>query len=119
VSEENNPILVRKQKWLRLRLLLKERFGRVPDLNAVLMLVGIREVGQLKPKYEKEEKEDLMHVGTCAILSVHGYYKLAGRDADGWPHYEEATPLPPMNAKEQEHFLIEAAIRYFEDDGLM
>ena len=119
MSEETNPILIRKQKWLKLRLSLKERFGRVPDLNAVLMLIGIRELGKVKSKYEKEEKEDLMHVATCKILEPHGYYKFIGRDDDGWPHYEEATPLPIMNAKEQEHFLIECAIKYFEENELM
>lgn len=119
MAEENNPILVRKQKWLKLRLSLKERFGRVADLNAVLMLIGIREVGKVKPKYEKEEKEDLMHVATCTVLAQHGYYKLTGHDGDGWPHYVEATPLPAMNAREQEHFLIECVIKYFEDNELM
>ena len=119
MSEETNPILIRKQKWLKLRLSLKERFGRVPDLNAVLMLIGIREVGQVKTKYEKEEKEDLMHVATCTVLSPYGYYKFIERDSEGWPHYDEAMPLPAMNTKEQEHFLIESVIKYFEDNELM
>ena len=117
--EENNPELVRKKKWLVLRLKLKERFGKLPDVNAALMLIGIREVGTMKPKYEKEEKEELMHVGTCNVLSLKGYYRQTHVDPDGFPHFEEATPLPPMNVKEQEHLLITCIIEYFERNELL
>jgi hypothetical protein len=117
--EETNPILIRKQKWLKLRLSLKDRFGKLPDLNAVLMLIGLREVGKVKPAYEKEEKEELMHIGTCTVLSLSGYYKLTHWDNDGYPHFEEAQGLPKMDVKEQEHLLITNVIEYFERNELM
>jgi hypothetical protein len=119
VVEENNPILVRKQKWLKLRLALKERFGKVPDVNAVLLLIGVREVGKVQAKYEKEEKEELMHVGTCTVLSLKNYYTLTHWDDDGFPHFIEAEPLPKMDVKEQEHLLITSIIEYFERNELM
>lgn len=117
--EENNPILVRKQKWLKLRLSLRERFGKMPDLNAVLMLIGLREVGKVKPAYEKEEKEELMHIGTCTVLGLNGYYTLTHRDDEGYPHFTETTPLPKMDVREQEHLLITCVIEYFERNELM
>lgn len=117
--EETNPELIRKKKWLTLRLNLKERFGKLPDVNAVLMLIGIREVGKPKAKYEKEEKEELMHVGTCAVLSLKNYYTQTHVDDDGFPHYVEKDPLPTMNVKEQEHLLITCIIQYFEENELM
>ena len=117
--EENNPELVRKKKWLVLRLKLKEQFGKLPDVNAALMLIGIREVWKMKAKYEKEEKEELMHVGTCTVLSLKGYYTQTHVDRDGFPHFEEATPLPTMNVKEQEHLLITCIVEYFEQHELM
>ena len=117
--EENNPELVRKKKWLVLRLKLKERFGRLPDVNAVLLLIGVREVGKVKPKYEKEEKEELMHVGTCTVLGLQGYYTQTHVDEDGYPHFIETKTLPAMNVKEQEHLLITCIVDYFERNELM
>jgi hypothetical protein len=120
VSEDfTNPILVRKEKWLKVRLMLRERFGKLPDVNAVLMLIGLREVGKVKSQYEKEEKEELMHVGTCAALMQLNYYELTHRDEDGWPHYKLTRPLPNMNVRDQENMLIEGIVKYFEANDLM
>lgn len=119
MATSNNPILERKEKWLKIRLNLREQFGRLPDLNAVLMLIGLREVGKVKSKYEKEEKEELMHVGTCTVLSHFGFYKLTHHDRDGWPHFAEHNPIPQMTFKEQEHLLIDGVIVYFESNNLL
>lgn len=112
---EQNELLVREKKWLELRQKLKDQFGKAPDLDAILFLIGIRELGQFKKKFTKEEKQDLMHIATCSILSVSGYYELEGVDQDGWPHWVAKKKLPVMSLVEQEDFLKDYIIRYFEE----
>jgi len=113
--ESTDQILVREQKWLELRRKLKDQFGKAPDVNAVLFLIGIRELGLFKKKYTKEEKQDLMHIATCSILSRSGYYELKGLDQDGWPHWVAKKKLPVMGLMEQEDFLKDHIIHYFDE----
>lgn len=105
-------------EWLRVRHFVKDKIGRtdLPDLNAVLFLIGIRELGQVpKDKFSKEQKQDLMHIGVCSILMADGYYRFTGNDQDGWPHFDLQKPVPAKSVKEQEQFLIEKIILYFQD----
>lgn len=95
--------------------MLKERFGKVPDMEAILFLVGINELGNMPPrKFSKEQKQDLMHIAVCTLLSQLGYYEFIGRDGDGWPHFEEVAHVPAAGIKEQEQLLKECVIRYFQ-----
>lgn len=104
-------------EWLRVRHLVKEAFGRenLPGLNAILFLIGIQELGHFQPSYTKEEKQDLMHIAVCRLLSHDGYYEFAGRDADGWPHYRMVKPVRVKGVEEQERLLKEKAIEYFKE----
>jgi len=104
-------------EWLRIRHLIKDRFNRdtLPDLNAILFLIGIQELGRWKNEFTKEEKQDLMHIAVCRLLSFDGYYKFVGRDADGWPHWEMIKPFQTKGVKEQEHFLKIKVIQYFSE----
>jgi hypothetical protein len=108
-------LLEREKKWLDLRRKLKEQFGKAPDMNAILMLIGVRELGKIQSKFSKEEKQDLMHIATCSILSRSGYYDLEGVDADGWPHWIAKKKLPVLNLEEQEDFLKDHVLAYFEE----
>jgi hypothetical protein len=112
---EEDPILIREQQWLELRTKLRTQFGKPPDLNAILFLIGIRELGTVKKKFSKEEKQDLMHIATCSILSASGYYELEGLDQDGWPHWVPKKKLPVMNLVEQEDFIKDHVIHYFQE----
>ncbi|HEU4553079.1 MAG TPA: hypothetical protein VFS25_09600 [Chitinophaga sp.] len=108
-----------EQQWNRVITRLTERFGKKPNMEAILFLIGVQELGQMKKKYTKEQKQDLMHIATCTLLSQSGYYELAGYDKDGWPHFKEVQPVPKMGLTEQERFLQEHIIAYFdhnEDD---
>ena len=104
-----------EQRWKDTEQMLEERFGKVPDMEGILFLIGINELGMLPSrKFSKEQKQDLMHVAVCTLLSQLGYFTLAGRDQDGWPHYENVMAMPTSGMKEQEQILKECVIRYFE-----
>ena len=102
-------------RWWALEAKLVERFGKKPDMETILFLIGLQETGFLKEKITKEQKQDLMHVATCSLLSQSGYYKLEGKDIDGWPHFRQLKALPEMNMIEQENFLKDHILLYFEN----
>lgn len=101
-------------RWLKLRIKLKERFGIKPELDGILFLIGIQELGSGKQDFSKEEKQDLMHIAVCTILMPSGYYQLEGNDEEGWPHFKQLKPLPEFNMIEQENFLKDHALLYFQ-----
>jgi hypothetical protein len=106
-----------QQRWWALEAKLMERFGKKPDLEGVLFLIGIQETGFIAEKISKEQKQDLMHVAVCRVLSQSGFYALEGNDADGWPHYQQVKELPVMVLPEQENFIKDHVLLYFEQQG--
>ena len=104
-----------QQRWWQLEAKLVERFGKKPDLETILFLIGIQEFGQVKEKFTKEQKQDLMHVAICKLLSQSGYYELEKMDDDGWPHFKQLKRMPDMNMIEQENFLKDHVLLYFEE----
>ena len=101
--------------WNSLLENLQTMVGKRPkDLNAVLFLIGVQELGQGKKVFSKEEKQDLMHIGICRVLSAAGYYELEGLDKDGWPHWKMVKKLPHFDLLEQEKLLKMHVIEYFE-----
>jgi hypothetical protein len=106
-----------QQRWWNLEARLVERFGKKPDMETILFLIGIQEFGDIKEKFTKEQKQDLMHVAVCSLLSKSGYYELAGVDEDGWPHFFQLKPMPEMNMMDQENFLKDHVLLYFEENG--
>jgi len=108
-------------EWLRVRHFVKESFSKetLPDLNAVLYLIGMQELALPKTKFSKEEKQDLMHIAICRLLIPDGYYEFEGLDQDGWPHYKVLKPVPVNGVKEQGEFLKEKIVQYFIDEGLL
>ncbi len=106
-----------ERKWNALLIDLEEIIGKRPkDLNAVLFLIGVQELGQGNKLFSKEEKQDLMHIGICKVLSLSGYYELEGIDKDGWPHWKLTGKLPHFDLLEQEKLLRMHVMEYFEKD---
>jgi len=105
-----------KKKWETLTNRLGDQFGEEPDLQAIIFLIGVQELGRGPQKFSKDEKEDLMHIATCRLLSQFDYYELIGIDQDGWPHWKLVKPLPPLSLKEQDILLKQAVLQYFESN---
>lgn len=104
-----------KTAWDRLRIKLKSQFKRRPDVKGIIFLIGHRELGQARADFDKSSKQDLMHVGTCALLSRAGFYSFVARDQDGWPHYEVVRGMPKLSADDQESLLKKLILEYFEE----
>jgi hypothetical protein len=107
-----------QSRWWNLEAKMVERFGKKPDLESILFLIGIQELGGTKDKFTKEQKQDLMHIAVCTLLMPSGYYELEGKDADGWPHFRQLKSMPDMNAFEQENFLKDHVLLYFEENEM-
>jgi hypothetical protein len=101
-------------RWWNLEAKLIDRFGKKPDTEAILFLIGLQEIGVPPEKISKEQKQDLMHVAVCTILSTSGYYDKVLTDIDGWPHFTQAKDLPNYQLIEQENFLKDHILLYFE-----
>lgn len=106
-----------QQRWWSLEAKILERFGKKPDVEAVLFLIGMQETGFVRKDISKEQKQDLMHVAICTVLSPSGFYVLEGNDEEGWPHFKQLKELPVMNTYEQENFLKDHILLYFEQQG--
>jgi hypothetical protein len=106
-----------ERTWAALLTSLESTIGKKPkDLNVVLFLIGVQELGKGKKVFSKEEKQDLMHIGICKVLSLSGYYQLEGLDQDGWPHWKMIKKLPHVDLIEQERLLKMHVIEYFEKE---
>ncbi len=103
-----------QKEWQVVLSKLEERFGGGLDLDAVLFLIGVQELGQGHREFKKNEKTDLMHIAICRLLSQYGYYELIGEDEDGWPHYKELGKLPRLNPTQQSLLMKEAIVEYFK-----
>lgn len=105
------------RKWNALLEEIKTLIGKKPkDLNGVLFLIGVQELGVGRKNFSKEEKQDLMHIGICKVLSLSGYYVLDGLDQDGWPHWKLVKKLPHFDLLEQEKLLKFQVMEYFEKE---
>jgi len=101
-------------RCLKLRIKLKELYGIKPDMNGILLLIGVQELGVGAREFTKEQKQDLMHIAICTVLSPSGYYRFDGKDEDGWPHFTQLLPLPEQHLPEQENFLKDHILLYFQ-----
>ncbi len=106
-----------QKKWTTLIATIEDTIGKKPkDLNNMLYLIGVQELGKGFLEFSKEEKQDLMHIAICKVLSQAEYYTLEGLDEDGWPHWKPTSKLPSLNLEEQEQLLKTYVVKYFEKE---
>jgi hypothetical protein len=106
-----------KDRWDYLVEELTQQFsdGDILNLDSIIYLIGVQELGQGKKVFKKDEKINLMHIAICKLLEPYGYYEFDFFDKDGWPHYKIVTDLPNLKPGEQAVLIKEAIIHYFED----
>ncbi len=104
-------------EWLKVRHIVKSAFSKntLPDLQTILFLIGVQELGSIREEFSKEEKVDLMHIAVCSLLSRKGIYEFVGRDDELWPHYKQVSDINAQGVDEQEHLLKECIIEYFKE----
>ncbi len=103
-----------QQRWWNIEAKLVERFGKKPDLESILFLIGVQKFGKIKGKFTKEQKQDLIHIAICSLLEPSGYFEFEKNDNEGWPHFRPLKSMPNMNAIEQENFLKDHILLYFQ-----
>ena len=108
-----------EKKWQEVLEYFKAELGEKPDMQAVIFLIGVQELGKGYDKFRKDEKLNLMHIAICRLLEPYGYYKYLGIDADGWPHYEPQKKLPSLDERQQQHLMKQAIIDYFTSEGII
>ena len=101
--------------------LLSEQFaeGDILDLDAIIYLIGVQELGKVHQKFKKDEKLNLMHIAICRLLEPYGFYEFDYFDKEGWPHYKVKEELPPLKAGEQSVLMKEAIVNYFLERELI
>ena len=104
-----------KNRWDKVVQILSDQFaeGDILDLDAIIYLIGVQELGQFKQPFKKDEKVNLMHIAICRLLEPYGFYEFDFVDKDGWPHYKIKEELPPLKAVEQSVLMKEAIVNYF------
>jgi hypothetical protein len=102
--------------WNALTDRITDEFGVDPDLQGIIFLIGVQELGQGARSFTKDEKQDLMHIATCRLLSIYGFYELDGQDAQGWPNWKSKEMVPPLSLKEQDLLLKQAVLEYFKQE---
>jgi hypothetical protein len=104
-----------KNRWENVVQILSNQFaeGDVLDLDAIIYLIGVQELGKVHQSFKKDEKLNLMHIAICRLLEPYGFYEFDFVDKDGWPHFKVKEELPPLKAGEQSVLMKEAIVNYF------
>ena len=110
-----------KERWEKLVDILSNQFsqGEDLDLDAIINLIGVQELGKVHREFKKDEKLNLMHIAICRLLEPYGFYEFDFFDSDGWPHYKVKEELPALKAGEQSVLMKEAIVNYFLERKLI
>ncbi len=110
-----------KERWQTLVSLLTERFSETEtiDIEGILYLIGIQELGQIHNSFKKDDNVDIIHIGICSVLEPFGYYEFDYFDDEGWPHFKLVEELPPLKPGEQSVLMKDAVVHYFIEKGLI
>lgn len=110
-----------KEDWEKIVEILRRKFGEgeLLNLDAIIYLIGVQELGKGAVEFKKDDKVNLMHIAICRLLEPFGYYEFDYFDEDGWPHYKVLEPLPLLKPGEQTILMKEAIVLYFKSIELI
>lgn len=104
-------------RFQQLKKHLESIYGEGMDVQAILFLIGVNELGTGQTEFTKSEKTDLFHIAICTLLEPYGYYEYLGTDEENWPHFKLLKELPPLNHQEQQYLMKEGMLEYFIRNG--
>ncbi len=102
-----------EKKWKELKNKIDIDFGGDLDVQGILFLIGVQELGKGPQEFSKDQKLDVIHIAICRILEPFGFYKLSYSDQEGWPYYESIKPLPNLKSGEQLKLMKQGILEYF------
>ncbi len=103
-------------EWKSIVSRIEKQFGEDIDLQGILFLVGVQELGQGNRIFSKDEKLNVMHIAICTLLTPYDYYEFEGTDEEGWPHWKATEKLPSLKPFQQQRLMKEALIEYFKEE---
>ena len=108
------------QLWEEVEAFFVENFDtdKHPQIDTILFLIGVQELGSGQQKYTKDDKLNILHIAVCRLLEPFGYFKFSRYDDDGYPHFDEVEQLPELKPTEQQILMKKAIIQYFMDEEL-
>ena len=88
-----------KQRWIEVEQKLSRQFadGEKLELDAIIYIIGLQELGQLHRKFKKDHKLDLMHIAICRLLEPYGYYE--------FEYFDDESSIDKMQNKYFPHCL--------------
>ena len=60
-----------EMEWQAVVKRVEAQFGEDVDLQAIMYLIGVQELGQGFRNFKKDEKVDLMHIAICTVLEPY------------------------------------------------
>ncbi len=114
-TEDPSSLKELEGRWKKLIAQLETQFGDGLDLQGVLMLVGVQELGKGYKKFNKDQKLEVLHIAICTLLEPYGYYRFEGTDEDGYPHWTLEESLPPLKPGQQAFLLKQSLLDYFSE----
>ncbi len=110
-----------KNDWEKIQTIISAKFadGEKMDVDSIVYLIGVQELGKGYQTFKKDEKIALMHIAVCRLLEPFGYYEFDYFDEEGWPHYNLTENLPFLKGGEQTVLLKQAIVAYFTEKGFV
>ncbi len=102
-----------EEQWKELKHKIDLNFGGDLDVQGILFLIGVQELGKGAQEFTKDQKLDVIHIAICRVLEPFGFYKLAYSDQEGWPYYDSVKSLPSLKAGEQLKLMKQGILEYF------
>ncbi len=108
-----------QKRWQNFESKLAERLGKQPDMEEVLLFIGIRESGLPPKAFSEKEIMELKQMAVCTLLAPARYFELMWVDDTGWPHFRNLEPVPKMSDAEWNVFLKPLVLKYAEKNKLI
>lgn len=109
-----------KIMWEKILIFFQKKFNSnyAINLDGIIFLIGVHELGKGYINFSKDDKLNLMHIAICRLLEPFGFYKFKGFDREGWPIYINIEKIPTLKSNEQILLIKKAIIDYFKKEKL-